>query len=105
MHHQPRIIRPRSDVRSPILYWCDQTGFIQLNEKILLNGYIVATTRNLQIALRTPLIGDPDKVLWVNALCINQTDVVERNEQVSRMKFVYQRSQGVVLWLGDEYDN
>jgi hypothetical protein len=50
-------------------------------------------------------MNDQDKVLWIDALCINQPDVAERNEQVSKMKFVYQLAQGVVSWLGEEYDD
>ncbi len=38
------------------------------------------------------------RVLWVDAVCINQEDVEERNDQVSLMAFVSSRAQAVVVW-------
>ena len=44
--------------------------------------------------------------LWVDAVCINQTDTAERNAQVSLMSFIYMRATRVVAWLGTkEYRN
>jgi hypothetical protein len=37
---------------------------------------------------------------WVDALCIDQNNIPERNAQVSRMKDIYERAQTVVVWLG-----
>jgi hypothetical protein len=38
----------------------------------------------------------------VDALCINQADVFERNQQVNMMGRIYKRAESVVVWLGDE---
>jgi hypothetical protein len=38
---------------------------------------------------------------WVDALCINQKDAEERDEQVRRMKSIYRDAERVVIWLGD----
>ncbi|KAF3045512.1 hypothetical protein E8E12_008825 [Didymella heteroderae] len=40
-------------------------------------------------------------LLWVDAICINQEDVVERNHQVQYMGVIYNRAQRVIIWLGD----
>ena len=40
------------------------------------------------------------RVLWIDALCINQQDVSERNHQVSQMGRIYQSATGVLAWLG-----
>ena len=37
---------------------------------------------------------------WVDALCIDQNNIPERNAQVSRMKDIYERARTVVVWLG-----
>lgn len=42
--------------------------------------------------------------LWVDALCINQEDILERNEQVSKMGTLYNQAEEVVVWLGPEKD-
>jgi hypothetical protein len=45
------------------------------------------------------LIGKP-VVIWIDALCINQKNINERNEQVTKMKIIYERAEQVIVWLG-----
>ncbi|KAI1018550.1 hypothetical protein LB503_005600 [Fusarium chuoi] len=47
--------------------------------------------------LRRP---DEDRVLWIDALCIDQTNIKERGHQVSRMGEIYEKADKVVIWLG-----
>lgn len=44
---------------------------------------------------------DDDIVLWVDAICINQDDVVERNQQVQIMAQIYESATSVWIWLGE----
>jgi hypothetical protein len=37
--------------------------------------------------------------LWIDALCIDQSDVNERNHQVSIMGMIYKRAQSVIVWI------
>ncbi|KAH8628433.1 hypothetical protein IG631_15690 [Alternaria alternata] len=39
---------------------------------------------------------------WIDYLCINQADLVERAEQVSLMQQVYDRAHEVIVWLGEQ---
>lgn len=41
------------------------------------------------------------KYIWIDALCINQADLVERGKQVSLMGEIYSKAEQVVVWLGD----
>lgn len=41
------------------------------------------------------------RFLWVDALCINQGDVEERNAQVSLMHQIYSEAQTCLVWLGE----
>lgn len=43
---------------------------------------------------------DNDSYLWIDQICINQVDVIERNDQVSRMDMIYKQCEEVVVWLG-----
>jgi hypothetical protein len=45
--------------------------------------------------------------LWVDALCINQSDTAERTSQVRMMREIYEKAECVVVWLGegDETDS
>lgn len=38
----------------------------------------------------------------MDQICIDQTNIPERNQQVSLMKGIYQRSERVIVWLGEE---
>jgi hypothetical protein len=42
------------------------------------------------------------RILWVDAVCINQQDKSERNEQVRWMGEIYSSVQQVIIWLGKE---
>ncbi len=41
-----------------------------------------------------------DRVLWVDAICINQEDTIEREDQVAQMRQIYQDASQVVVFLG-----
>ncbi|KAM0811766.1 putative Heterokaryon incompatibility domain-containing protein [Seiridium cardinale] len=59
-------------------------------------------TKNLHSALRHLRFQDGrERTLWVDAICINQDDMVERGEQVSMMRQIYARASNVVIWLGE----
>ena len=42
--------------------------------------------------------------IWVDALCIDQNDMAERNEHVKMMGEIYANSDSVRVWLGEEVD-
>jgi hypothetical protein len=67
---------------------------------IRVDGIAVKVTQNLRDALATLQMPDQERLMWVDALAINQNDVVERNEQIPRMREIYAAAQFVVIWLG-----
>lgn len=40
------------------------------------------------------------KQIWIDAICVNQTDIAERNAQVAMMSRIYGQAQSVIVWLG-----
>jgi hypothetical protein len=42
----------------------------------------------------------PASKLWIDALCIDQTDLAERSAQVQLMGTIFQKACGVIVWLG-----
>lgn len=44
------------------------------------------------------------ETLWVNALCINQSDLVERGRQVKRMGGIFGGPSRVMVWIGPAAD-
>jgi Heterokaryon incompatibility protein (HET) len=65
---------------------------------------LVYVTKNLKIALHH--IRDEKKSLnlWVDALCIDQSNNTEKSIQVQRMGNVYENARGVIIWLGPAAD-
>lgn len=46
-----------------------------------------------------------ERHFWIDAICINQNDIKERNHQVEMMKTLYTRAALTVAWLGPEDQN
>ncbi|KAI1277039.1 HET-domain-containing protein [Xylaria sp. FL0933] len=57
-------------------------------------------THNLELALRYIRFHDRPRTMWIDAICIDQDNVQERNAQVQRMGEVFSLAFGVVAWLG-----
>lgn len=62
----------------------------------------------LHIILQHLRRADEDRVVWVDAICIDQSgqkdSLRERTHQVEQMKLVYERADRVIVWLGSLYD-
>jgi hypothetical protein len=61
-----------------------------------------AISLDLADALRTLRYAEKPRTLWVDEICINQADVVERSAQVRQMRGIFRRAQNVCIWLGSE---
>lgn len=75
-------------------------GTVDRPARISINGYSVIVTRNLYDALQYLRHPQETRMLWIDAVCINQEDLVERGKQVERMGDIYQHAAQVVVWLG-----
>jgi hypothetical protein len=61
-------------------------------------------TTNLALLLRHlrhPIVA---RILWIDAICINQTDNDERSWQVQLMASIYKQGVQSTIWLGEERD-
>ncbi|OQO02886.1 hypothetical protein B0A48_11169 [Cryoendolithus antarcticus] len=82
-------------------------GAATLRRRLLLIGpkqsqkYALPITDNLYTALRRLRHSWMPRVIWVDAICINQDDVKERSQQVGSMRFIYGWAKNVYVWLGD----
>jgi hypothetical protein len=64
------------------------------------NGVDTEVTLNLEAALRHIRQTLYAVTFWVDALCINQEDVAEKNCQVGMMGEIYAGAELVIAWLG-----
>ncbi|EME82456.1 uncharacterized protein MYCFIDRAFT_124702, partial [Pseudocercospora fijiensis CIRAD86] len=63
-------------------------------------GYPLPITGNLSNGLRRVRREDKERVLWVDAICIDQDDSRERNHQAHMMAEIYSKAVRVLAWLG-----
>ncbi|KPI39840.1 uncharacterized protein AB675_3545 [Cyphellophora attinorum] len=71
---------------------------------VLVNGRKLAVTKNLwhfMDAART-VFTEQDIPFWIDAICINQKSIVERNHQVRLMRLIYSSADSVTIWLNNK---
>jgi hypothetical protein len=74
-------------------------GSSVLCRQIEINGQRFAVRDNLHAALLN-LRRPHARALWIDAVCINQSDVAERADQVAQMQDIFRQANRVVVWLG-----
>jgi heterokaryon incompatibility protein (HET) len=115
-------IQPEANDRDPLVCTLEEATFgsrpkfealsymwatERVDDAITLNGLPFKLGRNLLDALlflRHQLAsGTARRRFWIDAICINQSDVEERNRQLWIMDQIYFRVSTVVVWLGSRY--
>jgi hypothetical protein len=81
--------------------WGELSHPLQIN----LEGRDFNVTANLGAALKQLRDTSATNVMWIDAISINQTDLNERSEQVSKMRTIYQRARSLYIWLGPSTNN
>lgn len=74
-------------------------GHPDLSEPISLNSHPFCITPSLKYALTSLRQRHKARVLWVDAICINQLNDKERGEQVGLMRHVYSSCERDIAWL------
>lgn len=76
--------------------WGDSNDIRQ----IFLGGHPWNVRANLEVALRYLRHKDEPRIMWIDAVCLNQRDLKERSEQLFKMREIYTSASKVVAWLG-----
>lgn len=71
-----------------------------LTDTIAVDKKALRVTNNLSLALQYLRSKDSDRILWIDAICIDQKDDRERGHQVQHMGNIYAVAERVICWLG-----
>jgi hypothetical protein len=75
-------------------------GDLATPEQITVNDKPKHITRSLMRALKAIRQKPFVPLLWVDALCINQNNPAEKNQQIPMMGKIFQKAKGVYVWVG-----
>nr|OQO19133.1 hypothetical protein B0A51_12988 [Rachicladosporium sp. CCFEE 5018] len=66
-----------------------------------LNGIRTEIGLAAEEVLRRFRLREHDRVLWIDAICIDQTNLAERGQQVAMMVDIYSNTTHGLIWLGE----
>lgn len=72
---------------------------------ICIEGNTMAITANLHevlVRLRDRMI---ERILWIDAICIDQSSTIERGDQITHMAEICCKANRVIVWLGENADD
>jgi hypothetical protein len=79
-------------------------GSTSYPQAIWLDGTRFHITQSLYQALRYLRPQETKRVLWIDALAINQSNENEKNVQVQNMHMIYRSARQTIVWLGAGHD-
>lgn len=74
---------------------------VSADTQITVNGHQKSITKNCFDALIALRKEHGALTIWVDSICINQQDNVEKNDQILSMEDIYSWAQTVYIWFGE----
>ncbi|KAJ4860016.1 heterokaryon incompatibility protein (HET) domain-containing protein [Trichoderma breve] len=72
-----------------------------VTKDILINGIAFPVTANLYAFLENYQEAGQGVDLWIDAICVNQSDLLEKNHQIPMMNLIYAAARALIIWLGE----
>jgi len=69
---------------------------------IEIDGVFTKVPANTAAALKKLRYVDKERVVWIDAVCIDQKNIEERNNQVAIMGRIYKCGRNNLIWLGND---
>lgn len=75
-------------------------GYNSRTHEIIVNGVPIKITKSAFEVLSNMRSNWKSQVIWLDAICINQTDTSDKEQQIPLMPDIYSDAKEVVVWLG-----
>jgi hypothetical protein len=79
---------------------CDDEWY-DAKHSVLVNGITLDVKKNLYQALRKFRKSHASIPVWIDSICMNEGDPIERPEQIRMMGDIYGQAEEVLIWLGE----
>lgn len=76
-------------------------GCQSITRVISFNGLAISISATLDCALRYLRLTRKPRTLWVDGLCIDQSNAAEKESQIRLMPEIYRQSHRCLIWLGE----
>ncbi|KAH7348976.1 heterokaryon incompatibility protein-domain-containing protein [Rhexocercosporidium sp. MPI-PUGE-AT-0058] len=107
LHLQPRVTAENLQCRLSVASLDSNPYYEALSYRwgtgtgtVLVDSHDVLIPSNLEDALLKMRLDDKERILWADAICIDQSCVAERNSQVALMADIYKKCDKCLIWLG-----
>jgi len=80
--------------------WATQDGDDSRSQSVLCHGGTISITKTCEAALKLLRRQGRSRYLWVDAVCIDQGNITERNHQVAFMGTIFGNASQIVIYLG-----
>jgi hypothetical protein len=70
-----------------------------------MEDHVLQMTENLFVALEHLRYENEERVMWIDAICVGQSNIQERSHQVKRMGDIFQLATGTIAWDGAKDKN
>jgi hypothetical protein len=74
-------------------------------QSIIIHNQSLKITQNLYTALLRLRDYDIPRIIWVDAVCIDQSNKEEKAQQIPLMVEIYAKASQVIVWLGEEQND
>jgi hypothetical protein len=80
-------------------------GDLDNPRSIYIGEHDLPVTKNLHAALSHLRNFSLERIIWVDAICIDQKNTKEKEQQIQAMAKIYSQANRVLVWLGETADN
>ncbi|KAF2228618.1 HET-domain-containing protein, partial [Viridothelium virens] len=70
-------------------------------EMVLIDGGLFSVSRAIHSLLLAKRSNLHHRYFWIDSICINQDDKVEKSKQVGMMRNIFEEAEMTLGWLGD----